>query len=98
MVIRPEKKYCCYICTRKRQYGKDSCNCLPVKMDVVYNTVFLAVKEQIKMLLDADALLYRMNQSSKAKEKMTSFSEALNKCHVDLQKVAALKSGLYADY
>lgn len=98
MVIRPEKKYRCYICTRKRQYGKDSCNCLPVRMDVVYDTVFLAVKEQIKILLDADALLYRMNQSSKAKEKMTSFSEALNKCHADLQKVAALKSGLYADY
>lgn len=98
MVIRPEKKYRYYICTRKRQYGKDSCNCLPVRMDVVYDTVFLAVKEQIKMLLDADALLYRMNQSSKVKEKITSFSEALNKCHADLQKVAALKSGLYADY
>lgn len=98
MVIRPEKKYRCYICTRKRQYGKDSCNCLPVKMDVVYDTVFLAVKEQIKVLLDTDALLHRMNQSSKAKERMASFSEALNKCHADLQKVAALKSGLYADY
>lgn len=98
MIIRPEKKYRCYICTRKRQYGKDSCNCLPVKMDMVYDTVFLAVKEQIKILLDTDALLQQMNQSSKAKEKMASFSEALNKCHADLQKVAALKSGLYADY
>lgn len=98
MVIRPEKKYRYYICTRKRQYGKDSCNCLPVRMDVVYDTVFLAVKEQIKMLLDTDELLQKMNQSSKAKERMASFSEALNKCHADLGKVAALKSGLYADY
>ncbi|MDE6760144.1 MAG: recombinase family protein [Lachnospiraceae bacterium] len=98
MVIRPEKKYRCYICTRKRQYGKDSCNCLPVKMDMVYDTVFLAVKEQIKLLLDTDALLRQMNQSREAKEKIASFSEALNKCHADLQKVAALKSGLYADY
>lgn len=98
MVIRPEKKYRCYICTRKRQYGKDSCNCLPIKMDVVYDTVFLAVKEQIKILLDTDALLQKMNQSSKAKEKMAAFSEALSKCHADLKKVAALKSGLYADY
>lgn len=98
MIIRPEKTYRCYICTRKRQYGKDSCNCLPVRMDVVYDTVFLAVKEQIKILLDTDALLQKMNQSSKAKEKMSSFSEALNKCHADLEKVSALKSGLYADY
>ena len=98
MIIRPEKKYRCYICTRKRQYGKDSCDCLPVKMDVVYDTVFLAVKEQIKILLDTDALLQKMNQSSQAKERMASFSEALNKCHADLGKVAALKSGLYADY
>ncbi len=98
MVIRPEKKHRYYICTRKRQYGKDSCDCLPVRMDVVYDTVFLAVKEQIKMLLDTDALLQKMNQSSKAKERMASFSEALNKCHADLGKVAALKSGLYADY
>lgn len=98
MVIRPEKKYRCYICTRKRQYGKDSCDCLPVKMDVVYDTVFLAVKEQIKMLLDTDELLQKMNRSSIAKERMASFSEALNKCHADLGKVAALKSGLYADY
>lgn len=98
MIIRPEKKHRYYICTRKRQYGKDSCNCLPVRMDVVYDTVFLAVKEQIKMLLDTDELLQKMNQSSKAKERMASFSEALNKCHADLGKVAALKSGLYADY
>lgn len=98
MVIRPEKKYRYYICTRKRQYGKDSCNCLPVRMDVVYDTVFLAVKEQIKILLDTDALLQKMNQSSKAKERVASFSEALNKCHADLEKVAVLKSGLYADY
>ena len=98
MVIRPEKKYRCYICTRKRQYGKDSCNCLPVKMDAVYDTVFLVVKEQIKMLLDTDELLQKMNQSSKAKEKMAAFSEALNKCHAELEKVAVLKSGLYADY
>ena len=98
MVIRPEKKYRSYICTRKRQYGKDSCNCLPVKMDMVYDTVFMAVKEQIKVLLDTDALLRQMNQSKKAKEKMASFSEALHKCHADLQKVAAIKSGLYADY
>ena len=67
-------------------------------MDAVYDTVFLAVKEQIKILLDTDALLLQMNQSQEAKEKMASFSEALNKCHADLQKVAALKSGLYADY
>lgn len=98
MVIRPEKKYRCYICTRKRQYGKDSCNCLPVKMDAVYDTVFLVVKEHIKMLLDTDELLQKMNQSSKAKEKMAAFSEALNKCHAELEKVAVLKSGLYADY
>lgn len=98
MIIRPEKTYRCYICTRKRQYGKDSCDCLPVKMDVVYDTVFLAVKEQIKMLLDTDELLQKMNQSSKAKEKMAAFSEALNKCHADLEKVVVLKSGLYADY
>ena len=98
MVIRPEKKHRYYVCTRKRQYGKDSCNCLPVRMDAVYDTVFLAVKEQIKILLDTDALLLQMNQSQEAKEKMASFSEALNKCHADLQKVAALKSGLYADY
>lgn len=98
MIIRPEKKHRYYICTRKRQYGKDSCNCLLVRMDVVYDTVFLAVKEQIKMLLDTDELLQKMNQSSKAKERMASFSEALNKCHADLGKVAALKSGLYADY
>ena len=98
MVIRPERKHRYYICTRKRQYGKDSCNCLPVRMDAVYDTVFLAVKEQIKILLDMDALLLQMNQSREAKEKMASFSEALNKCHADLQKVAALKSGLYADY
>lgn len=98
MIIHPERKYRSYICIRKRQYGKDSCNCLPVKMDVVYDTVFLAIKEQIKMLLDTDELLRKMNQSSKAKEKMASFSEALNKCYADLEKVAALKSGLYADY
>ena len=98
MVIRPERKHRYYICTRKRQYGKDSCNCLPVRMDAVYDTVFLAVKEQIKILLDTAALLLQMNQSQEAKEKMASFSEALNKCHADLQKVAALKSGLYADY
>lgn len=98
MIIRPEKKHRYYICTRKRQYGKDSCNCLPIRMDVVYDTVFLAVKEQIKMLLDTDALLRQMNQSSKAKERMASFSEAMNKCQADLKKVAALKSGLYADY
>ena len=67
-------------------------------MDAVYDTVFLAVKEQIKILLDTAALLLQMNQSQEAKEKMASFSEALNKCHADLQKVAALKSGLYADY
>jgi len=98
MVIRPDKKYRYYLCTRKRQYGKDSCDCLPVRMDVVYDTVFLAVKEQIKMLLDTDALLQQMNQSPKAKERMASFSEALSKCQADLKKVAALKSGLYADY
>ena len=98
MIIRPDKKYRYYLCTRKKQYGKDSCNCLLVRMDVVYDTVFLAVKEQIKMLLDTDALLQQMNQSPKAKERMASFSEALSKCQADLKKVAALKSGLYADY
>ncbi len=55
MVIRPEKKHRYYICTRKRQYGKARCDCLPVRMDTVYDTVFLAVKEQMKMLLDMEA-------------------------------------------
>lgn len=67
-------------------------------MDVVYDTVFVAVKEQIKMLLDTDTLLQQMNQSPKAKERVASFSGALSKCQADLKKVAALKSGLYADY
>ncbi len=65
---------------------------------MLYDTVFLAVKEQIKMLLDTDALLQQMNRFPKAKERVASFSEALSKCQADLKKVAALKSGLYADY
>lgn len=39
-----------------------------------------------------------MNQSDRARERVMAFTGARNKCRSELEKVTALKSGLYADY
>lgn len=50
--IHPEKHAKVYMCTHRKRYGKDSCNCLPVKVDDVYAAVLAVIKEQIQVFTD----------------------------------------------
>ena len=50
---------CCgsSILIHRKRYGKDSCNCLPVKVDDVYAAVLAVIKEQIQVFVDREMIL-----------------------------------------
>lgn len=96
--INPEKHAKVYMCTHRKRYGKDSCNCLPVKVDDVYAAVLAVIKEQIQVFTDKESLLKEHHWDSRIVRQEQVYMEAVNKCVKEMDRLMELKSGLYADY
>ena len=96
--IHPEKHAKVYLCTHRKRYGKDSCNCLPVKVDDVYAAVLAVIKEQIQVFTDKESLLKEHHRDSRIVRQEQVYMEAVNKCVKEMDRLMELKSGLYADY
>lgn len=96
--IHPEKHAKVYMCTHRKRYGKDSCNCLPVKVDDVYAAVLAVIKEQIQVFTDKESLLKEHHRDSRIVRQEQVYMEAVNKCVKEMDRLMELKSGLYADY
>lgn len=96
--IHPEKHAKVYMCTHRKRYGKDSCNCLPVKVDDVYAAVLAVIKEQIQVFTDKESLLKEHHRDSRIVRQEQVYMEAVNKCVREMDRLMELKSGLYADY
>lgn len=96
--IHPEKHAKVYMCTHRKRYGKDSCNCLPVKVDDVYAAVLAVIKEQIQVFTDKESLLKEHHRDSRIVKQEQVYMEAVNKCVKEMDRLMELKSGLYADY
>ena len=52
------------MCTQRKRYGKDSCNCLPVKVDDIYAAVLAVIKEQIQVFIDREKILKEHHNDS----------------------------------
>ena len=96
--IHPEKYGKVYMCTHRKRYGKDSCNCLPVKVDDVYAAVLAVIKEQIQVFVDREMILKEHHNDSRVIRQEQVYTEAVNKCVKEMDRLMELKSGLYADY
>lgn len=96
--IHPEKHAKVYMCTHRKRYGKDSCNCLPVKVDDVYAAVLAVIKEQIQVFTDKESLLKEHHRDSRIVRQEQIYMEAVNKCVKEMDRLMELKGGLYADY
>ena len=96
--IHPEKHAKVYLCTHRKRYGKDSCNCLPVKVDDVYAAVLAVIKEQIQVFVDREMILKEHHNDSRVIRQEQVYTEAVNKCVKEMDRLMELKSGLYADY
>lgn len=77
---------------------KDSCNCLPVKVDDVYAAVLAVIKEQIQVFVDREMILKEHHNDSRVIRQEQVYTEAVNKCVKEMDRLMELKSGLYADY
>ena len=69
-----------YLCTHRKRYGKDSCNCLPVKVDDVYAAVLAVIKEQIQVFVDREMILKEHHNDSRVIRQEQVYTEAVNKC------------------
>ena len=78
--------------------AKDSCNCLPVKVDDVYAAVLAVIKEQIQVFVDREMILKEHHNDSRVIRQEQVYTEAVNKCVKEMDRLMELKSGLYADY
>ena len=96
--IHPEKHAKVYLCTHRKRYGKDSCNCLPVKVDDVYAAVLAVIKEQRQVFVDREMILKEHHNDSRVIRQEQVYTEAVNKCVKEMDRLMELKSGLYADY
>lgn len=95
----PAEKYGkVYMCTHRKRYGKDSCNCLPVKVDDIYAAVLAVIKEQIQVFIDREKILKEHHNDSSVIRQEQVYTEAVNKCVKEMDRLMELKSGLYADY
>lgn len=79
-------------------FTKDSCNCLPVKVDDVYAAVLAVIKEQIQVFVDREMILKEHHNDSRVIRQEQVYTEAVNKCVKEMDRLMELKSGLYADY
>lgn len=77
---------------------KDSCNCLPVKVDDIYAAVLAVIKEQIQVFIDREKILKEHHNDSSVIRQEQVYTEAVNKCVKEMDRLMELKSGLYADY
>lgn len=84
--------------TKERISAKDSCNCLPVKVDDVYAAVLAVIKEQIQVFVDREMILKEHHNDSRVIRQEQVYTEAVNKCVKEMDRLMELKSGLYADY
>lgn len=86
------------ICKSIELQEKDSCNCLPVKVDDVYAAVLAVIKEQIQVFVDREMILKEHHNDSRVIRQEQVYMEAVNKCVKEMDRLMELKSGLYADY
>lgn len=98
MHIHPEDYGRVYMCNHRKTYGKDSCACMPVKMEDVYETVFSVLKESMKLFLDENEIIREMNRSEKGRERKQVLTEAVVRHLKEIEKCRELKRGLYQDY
>lgn len=98
MHIHPEDYGRVYMCNHRKTYGKDSCACMPVKMEDVYETVFSVLKESMQLFLDENEIIREMNRSEKGRERKQVLTEAVGRHLKEIEKCRELKRGLYQDY
>lgn len=87
------KKYVYYMCSNNKKN-----NCLPVKVDDVYAAVLAVIKEQIQVFVDREMILKEHHNDSRVIRQEQVYTEAVNKCVKEMDRLMELKSGLYADY
>lgn len=85
--IHPEKHAKVYLCTHRKRYGKDSCNCLPVKVDDVYAAVLAVIKEQIQVFVDREMILKEHHNDSRVIRQEQVYTEAVNKCVKEMDRL-----------
>ena len=98
MHVHPEDYGRVYMCTHRKTYGKDSCACLPVKVEDVYGTVFSVLKESMQLFLDENEIIREMNRSEKGRERKRVLTEAVCRHLKEIGKCREMKKGLYRDY
>ena len=97
MHVHPEDYGRVYMCTHRKTYGKDSCACLPVKVEDVNGTVFSVLKESMQLFLDENEIIRELNRSEKGRERKRVLTEAVGRHLKEIGKCREMKEGLYRD-
>ena len=85
-------------CNRRKDYGNDICNNENIAADVLYDTVFSAIQEQISFLLEEDRIIKDVSRTSDTLTKKNNLLARQAEKQRAIQRIYTLKSELYSDY
>ncbi len=89
-----------YMCAGKRRYGakNSGCSSNSVSKKYFYDTVFDAIQDVIRLLLDEEAAIRAYQRSEKGSMQRMAYRESLDRITSEISRSDELKNGLYADF
>ena len=90
------KKYVYYMCSNNKKNKK--CSSHRIKEADLESRVFDTLRDMTAILLDADEVIKEAGNDSRVIRQEQVYTEAVNKCVKEMDRLMELKSGLYADY
>lgn len=96
--VNNKSQYVYYICGTYRTYGKEKCSSHAIRYDILTDTVFNGIKEQIEKYADLEKLYESADVQRKINSRMKSNTKKINELKDKIIKAESLKQGLYEDF
>lgn len=97
MTLQKSGNHAAYVCGRKSSYGVSGCDMPYIHKDFVYETVHKVMNEQIRILLDADKVVRRLNASDKMSVYLDSVNKSIRDTEKRIERLLKMKTSAYQD-
>ena len=93
--LKDSRRYECY---KRKKYGKTACTCKSVSAEEIYKKVYNAIKEQMALLLDEDAVVKNIKSAVGTDSKISYLISEKKDIDSKIKSIFKQKSELYADF
>lgn len=92
------KNHVYYACNTYKKYGPKACASHMMKHEILESTVLLAIQNQIKIAVDMENVLKKVDKAPLLRRKSDGYDKSIREKSRELAKIQLYKTGLYEDW